>query len=121
MFLGCAGDVAAPAQGDNLPPVPLPPNGTHTAITEATAVQAQAEMAARHTAGPTAPQERYYQRRSEERSSENRDPAARGRDHTPARRDDRSRRELPAQPPGRVGNSGAPMTGAGAAPPGGYR
>ena len=34
--------------------------------------------------------ERYYKRRSEERSSGHRAPTARGRDHTPDRRDDRS-------------------------------
>ena len=44
--------------------------------------------------------ERYYQRRSEERSSGHRAPAARGRDHTPDRRDGRSRRDPPGSAPG---------------------
>ena len=44
--------------------------------------------------------ERYYQRRSEERSSGHRAPAARGRDHTPDRRDNRSRRDPPGLAPG---------------------
>ena len=44
--------------------------------------------------------ERYYQRRSEERSSGHRAPAARGRDHTPDRRDNRTRRDPPGSAPG---------------------
>ena len=59
--------------------------------------------------------ERYYECRSEKRSSGHRAPTARGRDRTPDRRDDRSETR-PAQPPGPAESSGAPMTGAGAAP-----
>ena len=44
--------------------------------------------------------ERYYQRRSEERPSERRAPAARGGDRTPDRRDYRSRRDPPRSAPG---------------------
>ena len=44
--------------------------------------------------------ERYYQRRSEERPSGHRAPAARGRDHTPDRRDNRSRCDPPGSAPG---------------------
>ena len=42
----------------------------------------------------------YYGRRSEERSSGSRAPTARGRDHTPARRDGRPRRDPPGSAPG---------------------
>ena len=44
--------------------------------------------------------ERYYRRRSEERPSERRAPAARGGDRTPDRRDYRSRRSPPGSAPG---------------------
>ena len=61
--------------------------------------------------------ERYYERRSEERSTGNRAPAARGRHHTPARWDDRSRCDPPGSAPGASRDQRGQMTGAGAAPP----
>ena len=60
---------------------------------------------------------RYYQRRSQERPSEHRAPAARGRDRTPDRGITAPVVTRPDQPPGRAGSDETPMTGAGTAPP----
>ena len=86
-------------------------------ITEATTVQAQAEMTARRTAGPTAPRSGTAGAGPRSVPPDTKPPPL-GAGTTPppagmtAPVDTR-----PAQPPGRAGNSGAPMTGAGAAPP----
>ena len=86
-------------------------------ITEATAVQAPAGMAAWRTAGPTAP-------RSGTRSAGPRsvppdtEPPQLGAETAPPTAGMTAPVETrPAQPPGRAGSGGAPMTGAGAAPP----
>ena len=82
---------ATPAPWDNQPPVPLPPTGPTRRSPRPRPYKP------RH--GWRSP-ERYYERRSEERSSGHRAPAARGRDFTPDRRDDRPRRDPPGSTPG---------------------